>query len=188
MYDYLANDTISEEEQVDTLEQLKKLLDQYASAKARVDALENDLAKEKKVFNQLSMEDIPNLLLSKGISEIKLPDKRKVIVKPDLNVTITDMEAFSEFLTERGDSEILKTTLEVGKLDNSIVNAIRKLLATHLELYPEVTQKVHPATLKKYIKELCFVSSDSDPFEDRIDIKDLPSYIRAYTFNKTIVK
>lgn len=158
-FDYLMETLDEVSNQVpeqDSLAKLKALVELYKNQKDAVDSLEEQLSQAKAAFYKTSKELIPNLLMQNGLSEIKLPSGEKVQVKMDVSPTITDMEAFAKFLDERGESNILKTQMELGKMDASILRSsprtwgcFRELLylrclvlvfPTHVGVFP-VSQK-----------------------------------------------
>lgn len=171
----------------DSLERLHQLCDQWFKAKDAVEAAEEALEAAKKNFNAISQVSIPELLGQYGLSEIKLASGAKVTVTLEVSPSVKDMPAFVKFLEERGESDIVKTDLSFGKLDQSILKMITRMLAERLELYPEVKSGVHPMTLKKYVKELCGIGL-KEPNERCIPLQDLPDCISAYTYNKTTIK
>ena len=108
----------------------------------------------------------------------------------DVSPTITDMEAFAKFLDERGESNILKTQMELGKMDASILRKIKELLVDNLDLYPDIKQTVHPMTLKAYIKNLCLLNEQNPSFDgdSHIALQDLPKCVSAFTYYNTTIK
>lgn len=194
-FDYLVEDleAVSNEAPAqDSLQRLNTLVNKYKEQQETIERLEEQLSQAKTSFFKTAKEDIPNLLMQNGLSEIKLPSGEKVSVKMEVAPTITNMEEFAQFLTERGEGSILKTQMELGKLDPSIVNSIRKMLVEKLDLYPDIKQTVHPMTLKKYIKELCLLNDSNPTFDENDDthipLQNLPKCVSAFTFYNTSIK
>lgn len=194
-FDYLVEDleaVANETPAQDSLQRLNTLVNKYKEQQETIERLEEQLSQAKTAFFKTAKEDIPNLLMQNGLSEIKLPSGEKVSVKMEVAPTITNMEEFAQFLTERGDGSILKTQMELGKLDPSIVNSIRKMLVEKLDLYPDIKQTVHPMTLKKYIKELCLLNDSNPTFDENDDthipLQNLPKCVSAFTFYNTSIK
>ena len=194
-FDYLVEDleaVANEAPAQDSLQRLNTLVNKYKEQQETIERLEEQLSQAKTAFFKTAKEDIPNLLMQNGLSEIKLPSGEKVSVKMEVAPTITNMEEFAQFLTERGEGSILKTQMELGKLDPSIVNSIRKMLVEKLDLYPDIKQTVHPMTLKKYIKELCLLNDSNPTFEENDDthipLQNLPKCVSAFTFYNTSIK
>jgi hypothetical protein len=194
-FDYLVEDleaVANEAPAQDSLQRLNTLVNKYKEQQETIERLEEQLSQAKTAFFKTAKEDIPNLLMQNGLSEIKLPSGEKVSVKMEVAPTITNMEEFAQFLTERGEGSILKTQMELGKLDPSIVNSIRKMLVEKLDLYPDIKQTVHPMTLKKYIKELCLLNDSNPTFDENDDthipLQNLPKCVSAFTFYNTSIK
>ena len=194
-FDYLVEDleaVANEAPAQDSLQRLNTLVNKYKEQQETIERLEEQLSQAKTAFFKTAKEDIPNLLMQNGLSEIKLPSGEKVSVKMEVAPTITNMEEFAQFLTERGEGSILKTQMELGKLDPSIVNSIRKMLVEKLDLYPDIKQTVHPMTLKKYIKELCLLNDSNPTFDENDDthipLQNLPKCVSAFTFYSTSIK
>lgn len=194
-FDYLVEDleaVANEAPAQDSLQRLNTLVNKYKEQQETIERLEEQLSQAKTAFFKTAKEDIPNLLMQNGLSEIKLPSGEKVSVKMEVVPTITNMEEFAQFLTERGEGSILKTQMELGKLDPSIVNSIRKMLVEKLDLYPDIKQTVHPMTLKKYIKELCLLNDSNPMFDENDDthipLQNLPKCVSAFTFYNTSIK
>lgn len=194
-FDYLVEDleaVANEAPAQDSLQRLNTLVNKYKEQQETIERLEEQLSQAKTAFFKTAKEDIPNLLMQNGLSEIKLLSGEKVSVKMEVAPTITNMEEFAQFLTERGEGSILKTQMELGKLDPSIVNSIRKMLVEKLDLYPDIKQTVHPMTLKKYIKELCLLNDSNPTFDENDDthipLQNLPKCVSAFTFYNTSIK
>lgn len=194
-FDYLVKDleaVANEAPAQDSLQRLNTLVNKYKEQQETIERLEEQLSQVKTAFFKTAKEDIPNLLMQNGLSEIKLSSGEKVSVKMEVAPTITNMEEFAQFLTERGEGSILKTQMEFGKLDPSIVNSIRKMLVEKLDLYPDIKQTVHPMTLKKYIKELCLLNDSNPTFDENDDthipLQNLPKCVSAFTFYNTSIK
>lgn len=185
--DAKQNDGLAES----ALERLQRLVKLYDEQLAAVEEAEAAFEAAKKAFNKTSMEDIPEVLLGSGLSELRLADGRKVTVKEEISASVKDASAFAEFVTERGDDDVLKTTMQLGKVPDNVLNALRKLLAEQLDLYPEISQTVHNQTLKKYIKEICGVGLENP--EERLGARyvpmhELPEFINVYRYYKTTIK
>lgn len=171
----------------DTLEYVGELANLWTKRNERVKELEYELKLAKQEFNEVSQELIPKALLNTGLSEVKLADGRKVIVTDELSASVKDYEAFGKFLDERGDSSLLKTTIEVGKIPKPIVKKLLSVMFNDFGLdSAEAVTKIHPATLKKYVKELCGVGGKT---EAQMNIEDIDKdMLSIYTFNKTKIK
>lgn len=173
------------------LERLQRLVIRFEEEANEVEALEEKLAEAKKRYNKTSMEDIPEVLLGAGLSELRLADGRKVVVKEEISASVKDSTAFANFVKGRGDDDILKTTMVLGKLPDNILSSLKRLLAENLDLYPEVNQTVHSATLKKYVKEITGMGMENPAErlgERYIPMQELPECVSVFRFFKTTIK
>ena len=181
-----AAEVADETQAADTLVRVSQLVEQWLEAKAEVDRLELELSEAKGRFNQVSQKDIPEALLTTGLSEVRLADGKKVIVTDEVYASVKDYDLFSEFLDKRGDSAILKTTIELGKLPKPILKKLVKVIYDDFGILTEAIQKVHPATLNKYIRELCGIGGKT---EAKMLLEDLDkNMVSTYTFHKTNIK
>ena len=190
--DFLKADAaVKEEFGGSALERLQLLVNEYDTLADKIERAEQVLKELQTAFNKVSMEEIPSLLGGAGLSEIRLADGRKVTVKAEISASVTDPGAFAQYVTDRGDDYLLKTTMELGKLPDNVLSALRKLLATELELYPEIKQSVHPQTLKKYIREITGAGKE-DPeaaLGDRyVPVHELPESVSIFNYFKTTIK
>lgn len=189
-YAHLFAEAMAEEPQGDTLSRLNTLIERLQDLEEAITQKTAELADLKKAWASLSGDEIPQLLLSSGLSELKTDKGYKVIVRPDVSVTVKDYDAFSAWLDERGDGDILKTSMELGKLDDVTLKNMRFMLAQSFDLYPEIKRVVHPQTLKKYIRDVCLLGEESPDYDGQahMPVNDLPDCLNTYTFYKTTVK
>ena len=190
--DFLKADAaVKEEFGGSALERLQLLVNEYDTLTDKIERAEQVLKELQTAFNKVSMEEIPSLLGGAGLSEIRLADGRKVTVKAEISASVTDPEAFAQYVTDRGDDYLLKTTMELGKLPDNVLSALRKLLATELELYPEIKQSVHPQTLKKYIREITGAGKEDPEAElgtRYVPMAELPESVSIFNYFKTTIK
>lgn len=180
-----------QEEQELPPNQLARLVSRYRVLDEEVKKLEHELSEAKEAFNEISQTEIPQFLLQYGVSGVPLSTGEMLSIKQEVSASIKDMPAFAEYVTERGDDDILKTTMVLGKVPAEIAKRIRVLLLQEFDLSADIAQTVHPQTLKKYVKELCGIGMD-DP-EDRlgdryVPLQELPDYVSVYTYFKTSLK
>jgi len=152
-----------------------------------------DLTKEvKDKFNKISGEEIPNLLNQYQLSEIKLKNGKKVIVKEDISVTIKNNDAFFLFLKNRNEDDIVKL---IYNFSNRMSDEQRGELADFLianDYDFEMDLNVHSQTRKKYFKELLGIGKDD--FEEGISngrymkVSDLPPWANVFMLKKTTIK
>lgn len=144
------------------LERLAMLVDRYQKLEASIKDVEIELVAKKALFQVISQEEIPTLLSMFGLSEIKLKDGRKVIVKQDASVSVpADKEdAFFAFLRERKEEDIIKLHFHFSRMHMEKMKALFTFL-TMGEYDYSSERNVHSQTLKKYFKELLGIGVDA---------------------------
>lgn len=159
---------------------------QLDACNAEIARLEELLAEQKGNKKQLEQEDIPNLMSSCGLSEVKLQDGRKVTVGPQVSASIKDMGEFVAYLSERGEDGIVKTVANMGKVPTDILRSVRKVVYEATGIVLEFEQSIHSATLKKWAREVTGLAEGVE--QSRINIQDLPPCLSVWTYNTTKVK
>ena len=184
--DFLVEDAEQQAKQADntvTLNRLSLKVNRLENLKRDIETVENTLEKLKKEYTKLSQEEIPELFNIIGIDSITVAGK-KVTVTQDLSASVKDMPSFIQFLEDRGDASIVKTDMSFGKLDPSITRRCQTILAESFGLYPEVKNTIHPATLKKYIKDITGLNKK----DCEVPIAELPDSVKVFVYYKTVVK
>lgn len=176
----------------DVLAQLSGLVETYQSLNNDIAEVEAHLRELKEKFNKVSQEEIPDLLNQYQLSEIRLKDGRKVIVKEDASVTITDNASFFAYLHNRDEDDIIKL---MYNFSNRMQDEERQMLADFLveNGYDfEVDRSVHAQTKKKYFKEMLGLGKPD--FEEGIasgkymKLTDLPAWAKVFLLKKTTIK
>jgi len=153
------------------LTRLKKLVDRQIEIEMQIAALEEDLSSYKKDLKQVSQVDIPDLLGMYGLSEIKLDDGRKVIVKSDVSVTVKDGISFFQFLRERHDDSIIKSQTVLIDPESTLLEELAERGVGF-----DREDKIHAQTLKAYFRE--FMALGETP----------PESVNVYVYSKTTIK
>ena len=191
---FLENE--KQEVQENDLERLKNLVDTHQGISDSIAKLEEQLKTQKATLRELSETSIPTLLYSKGLSQIKLASGEKVNIKSEISATIQDNEAFTKFLMERGDDNIIKLQVNFERMAPQQRKELFKALNT---LEEEVTfsakDSIHAATLKKYVKDVTgFGEKDRDLYKEKLDsdiyvgMEELEKYLKVYKYFKTTIK
>lgn len=130
------------------LSQLQEMVDRQLALEAEIDEMEEQLKEKKKAYNEVRQDEIPNFLKQFGLSEIKLADGSKIVVKGDVAVTVKDQEAFYKFLAERHDDAIIKSVMAMDDPPNELIDELvnRGFLVSY-------DRKIHGQTLKAYFRE-----------------------------------
>lgn len=144
----------------DTLTRLTALAALLLEAQMEGAALDAQLEEKEQAIRRLSEEDIPNLLREAGLSEIKLKDGTKIIVKDDIECSLgsreDDADRRAKALRWLEASElggIIKTEVAVpfGRDSAEEVKELRKQLEA-LGYQAELHEDVHYQTLKSTLK------------------------------------
>jgi len=157
-----------------TLQGMIEAYDEYAEDVAKA---EKYLKLCKENFNRMSLETIPQFLLSNGISQMKLADGREVKVKEDISATVSDEIAFRQWLKDRGEDDIIKVKYNMAKMSGSASGALADYLINNDYDY-DVDESIHAQTKKKYFKELI----------KEIGQEELPEWVTIYNIRKATVK
>ncbi len=177
-------------ETTDVLAKLSTLAYMQLEYERQVAEKEEELKMLKDKLNKISMEEIPMLLRTNGLSRVKLATGETVEIKEDINVTIKDKDALFDFLKQRGDSELIKTNLAIGKTDGDRMSALYAFLMSQ-EFDYTTEMSVHSQTLKAYFKELCGLKVDESKRVEGyakgkyIDPNRLPEFAKIFTLTKT---
>jgi hypothetical protein len=172
----------------DTLEIIAGLGERLKEKLKEKEELEREMKDLNKEITELSRELIPQTMISVGMSEFKLVSGEKVSFKEELSASVKDADRFYNFLEERGDAALMKIQLEIGKVPQTILSKIVKVLNQEFGIMASTKKAVHPQTLKKYIKELCGIGGDTE-VEAEIPLSELDStMVSTFVYYKTTVK
>lgn len=134
-----------------SLERAVALAQALIAAQDAVRAAEDALKSANDVVVQLEQVDLPELMRELGLSMFRLEDGRVVEVRPDVSCGITEANraAAHAWLTERGFGGLIKTsvTVDFGRDEREAA------LACAQKIGGSMMERIHPATLKSFIKE-----------------------------------
>ena len=156
-------------ESVDTggLKSIADIARRIRSQEKLVESLESDLKKAKELLLELTDKEMPALLTELGLSKFILDDGASVTVKPTYGAYIrkADQQQAFSWLRERGYDDILKNvvTVQFGRGEDSQSDAFF-LEASQKGLNATQDTKIHPQTLKAFVKER-IEAGDSLPTE-----------------------
>jgi len=159
------------------MEQLATLIRAYDEYAAHVAEIEEQLNIAKKTFNRISMEEIPNFLLSHGVTEMKLTDGRKVTVKEDISATVTDDKAFKTFLLERNETDIIKVNCAFAKMEAEQMTKLMDFLMDN-DYDFDAKEDIHHQTKKAYFKALI----------KQLGRDNLPEFVNIFDLRTTKIK
>ena len=189
--DFLKDD----EEKVEdsALKRLSSLTDAYRTLESNIAAIEAELKAQKEAFNQISQVEIPNLVNQYGLSELRINDKTKIIIKQDVSVSVPEVTRgdFFRFLEDRGESDIIKLMISLPRTPDEKMNQLLEFL-TNYEYEFDAEQNVHPMTLKKYFKELLGIGAEDQESGiargKYLRIQDIEEFAKVYVYWTTKLK
>jgi hypothetical protein len=135
------------------------LAETMVHAAAHVESLKAQLDAAKAYHRRIEQEDLPELMREIGLAEFTMTDGTKIQVTDDVECGISEERraAAHEWLARNGFGGLIKTEVVVAFPRDAHEEAQRVAddLAQELEgiATPQVQERVHPATLKAFIKE-----------------------------------
>jgi hypothetical protein len=146
-------------ESISEVDNIKVLSDEVLKMQTLEDDIENDekkLKEKKEKLRQISGETIPTLMSEMSLTELKLMDGSKVLVKPFYGARITPetQEAAFNWLRENGLGDIIKNdvTVTFGRGEDNKAMAYATL-AKGQGYEPVQKIGVHSSTLKAVVRE-----------------------------------
>lgn len=180
-------------EQKDSLQELKKLIDDYQEALAEVEYLEEKLSHAKAREEILGGDLIPKHLKEAGLSEVRLDDKRKVTVSKDIRVAVKDEDALHKYLEKQGAGHYIKFNLSTDKLSDAQRKSLFDTLATSGIEYTS-DNKVNGNSLKKYLKDILGLNLSEEQYATALkdgiiaDKDEVSKLVDIRNINKTKIK
>lgn len=150
------NDYSGYQEPVDeqSVEQLSVLVRALDEVEREIEEKEEELNKRRAYFNRLRENDIPELMESLGISQLKTTDGRILTVREVVRTNIPaskKAEAFS-WLRENGYGAMIKRVVqaEFGMGEDEVADEFYHEIAQRFEATQDKTS-VHPSTLASFV-------------------------------------
>ncbi len=139
------------------LERLVSLSNSMTQKERRVEELEEELRTAKQELRDIQEEQIPDVMMELGVSEVTLTDGRKLTIKEDLHAKIADknrQEAHA-WMVEHGYGDIIKNqvvvNVETGNQES--LNSLLGILNNNAYEDYSLKNNIHFQTLKKFVKE-----------------------------------
>lgn len=141
----------------DKLQMVRDLANDQYKLENEIEKAEEQLKAKKAEYIELSQKTLPTLMGSLGLSSLESQDKKwKLTVNPFYDAKIDDTNRGSCFswLIENGHGALIKHTVscEFDRETHEEVEKLRKVLTDAGFDYEDV-MKVHPQTLKAFVKE-----------------------------------
>lgn len=186
----LEQETKKEPIGTDSLNELNSFVLLYQQQQERIKELEEQLKQEKVIFRQISEERIPTLLLSNGLSNIKLKTGENVNIKKGISVTIKDQTGFMKFLKKRKEESIIKLQLTISKTEHDKLNDLF-LFLEKLGIDYTAKRDVHHKTKESYFKNLLGINLEEDERSKKISDgvvlteQDIEGFAKVYQYYQT---
>ena len=180
-------------EPIDSLAELKEKVDYSIQLSEEVAELTEKLSKTKKILRKINEEDIPNIMLARGITKITLDTGETVTVKQDLSATILDKEDFFKFLDQHDAKELVKLKLSMEKMPDRLMDVLFDFLDKNEYQY-NAEKDVAAQTRLKFLRELTGVGLSDKELGIKladgrcIPIDALPDCIKVFVYYKTKIK
>lgn len=185
-FEHLSEALDNQEPDEDSLAKISRLGTALQEKLEEKVLLEDELSVLNKQIHQLKQTEIPEAMNTVGVTSFTLKSGKAVAIKEDVSASIKDVDAFYDFLEERGDAALMKIQLEIGKVPKSILAQIVKKMNDEFGILPSTKKGVHPQTLNKYIRELCGIGGVK---EAEIPLAELDEeVVKAFTYYKTTIK
>ena len=125
-------------------------------------------------------------MIDVDMTAFQLQSVEMVECKEEVSCSVKDYDMLYDFLEERGDGNLIKITLEIGKVPQSILSKIVQAINEKFGILAESKLYIHPMTLKSYITNLCGIGGKS---EAELPLAALDSnMVGTFTYYKTTVK
>jgi hypothetical protein len=167
------------------LKQLSSLCKDLKAQRELIAGVEQHLEELKEKERKLSQDEIPNLLLSKGIEGLTLDDGSKVEIKEALKVSLPKTDIVKkgralQWITNNGGADIIKNEVTIREPDQKTVNLLNE------NDIPYVAKNdIHASTLKAWFSRKLGITKNS---MQEIDLCDIPKEINAFMYKETKIK
>lgn len=170
----------------DSLSKITTFAKVYIKKSIELKELEDRVNEKKAECTKYSQELIPQAMLEVNMTSFKLDTGETIAFQEDVNCTVKDADKLYDFLDERGDGNLMKISLEIGKVPKNILAMIVKTINDKFGIMSEAKLVIHPMTLKSYVKSMCGVGGKT---ECELPLSDIDEeMIGTFTYYKTTVK
>jgi hypothetical protein len=139
------------------LEGISNLAREQIDLQGKVEFAESELKDLKKLHKQVSQVDLPEALMSVGMTSFKMDSGEEISIKDQLRMSIAKKNKGEciQWLVDNGYSTIIKNTVTISfdMGDEDGVDNLLDLLHTNKYLHPVVDEAVNTATVKAIAKE-----------------------------------
>lgn len=139
------------------LKRIVELANLMVSQSAKVTKMEDELKDAKRTLQRIEQEDLPDLMREVGMSSVTLEDGSVIEVKEEIECGISEERrpAAHRWLIDNGFGGLIKTEVVVafGRGEQEAAGDFSTVVVKLTGQQPVVVERVHPATLKSFVKE-----------------------------------
>lgn len=139
-----------------SLERAVALAETLVKLRANVARLEEELAVAKADVRKVEQDDLPDLMAELGLENFRLKSGEVIEVKQEVDCGISEERraAAHKWLADNGFGGLIKTEVVVtfGRGEHDAAEEFASECVEHGK-EPAVVERVHPSTLKSFIKE-----------------------------------
>lgn len=149
------------------LQRAVQLAELLLELRNNVKSLESQLDAAKADMRRVEQEDLPDLMQEIGLEKFTLKTGEVIEVKPEVDCGISEDRRLKahEWLTSNGFGGLIKTEVVVtfGRGEHDAAEGFAEEVAAQGK-QPEVVERVHPSTLKSFVKEQ-MAAGNAVPFD-----------------------
>lgn len=167
-YEALAGEDADGDFSQDTLERLGGLASRLQELEADIEARTAELKELQNEARGIAERDIPGVLDETGLSDVRLTDGTRVVIRTGLNVSTTGKYrgVINKWLEDNGHDDIIKDEFKIpfGKDEDAAIKALTSYL-TGTGLQFDEKRYVAPQTFGALVRELMEAGEDV-PLDD----------------------
>jgi len=168
----------------DVLKEISTAVNILIDIRKDIDHMEDQLKDLKKDETQLSQEDVPNLLLERGLTSITLESGEKIEISEDLHTSLPKdpikRKVVLRWLINNGGSGMIKEEVKIEEPEKSLIDYL-----IEEDIPFERIHDIHNSTLRAFFKSKLGISKGS---LQEIEIGDIPKEASIFVFKKTKIK
>lgn len=162
----------------DQLERLTRLVLAQIELEDQIEAADKRLKQLQADHRKVSWEQIPDLLLEVGLSEVKLADGTKVVVKETLRVSTTGKyrDKINRWLEAGGHDDMIKdeVVVEFGKGEGEKASELVNDVRTYYSDRVDRKRYVNPQSFAAFLRELLADNQD-------VPLDELGAHVQTIT-------
>jgi len=139
------------------LKRIVELANLMVTQTAKVTKMEDELKDAKRILQRIEQEDLPELMREVGMASVTLEDGSVIEVKEEVECGISEERRpqAHRWLIDNGFGGLIKTEVVVafGRGEQGAAESFSAEVVQLTGQHPTVVERVHPATLKSFVKE-----------------------------------